>query len=91
MKQLPHKIVKRRSIRLTQIVKKLQLKQNKRWLGWKGSILVDEIGKKGTFIGRNFAYKPVVIHNRKNLLGNFVKVRITDVTATYLIGKQLKT
>jgi MiaB/RimO family radical SAM methylthiotransferase len=87
MRQLPYKVVKKRSARLTQIVKKLQLKQNKKWLDWKGNILVDEIGKKGTFIGRNFAYKPVVIHSSQNLLGKFVKVRITDITSTYLIGK----
>jgi MiaB-like tRNA modifying enzyme len=91
MRQLPYKVVKKRSAKLTQIVKKLQLKQNKKWLDWKGNILVDEIGKKGTFIGRNFAYKPVVIHSSQNLLGKFVKVRITDVKATYLIGKQSET
>ena len=47
-------------------------------------MLLDEKGKEGSWMGRNFAYKPIVIRTTKNLLGKFVTVRIVDVFPTYL-------
>jgi tRNA A37 methylthiotransferase MiaB len=34
---------------------------NEEWVGWKGEILIDEKGKDDSWIGRNFAYKQVII------------------------------
>lgn len=87
MKQLPVNIVNKRSKQLHELVKAISFDKNQRWLNWEGEILIDERGKKDTWIGRNFAYKPVVVKSGKNLLGKFVKVKITEAKSNYLIGK----
>ena len=86
MEQLDRKIVNERSSFLTSIVKEISLENNKRWIGWEGEILVDEKVKEGTLVGRNFAYKPIVI-KEKNLLGKFVNVKIFDAEQNWLVGK----
>jgi MiaB-like tRNA modifying enzyme len=86
MKQLPQKIVNKRSRELSEVIKKTSLGKNKEWIGWMGEVLVDE-GDKNTWIGRNFAYKPIIIKSTKNIFGKFVKVKIENVSANCLIGK----
>ena len=75
-----------RSRRMTSLVKGICLTKNRTWLDWEGRILIDERGKQaGTFIGRNFAYKPIVVKgNSESLLGTFVNVRVTKAFQTYL-------
>jgi len=53
---------------------------------------VDEYNrKKMSYIGRNFAYKPVVIKaERKLALGEFVKVRVTEAKHSCLIGEVIE-
>ncbi len=87
LKQLDSKIVKERSKRISAIVEKIAFEKNKEWIGWEGKALISEKGRKGKWIGRNFAYKPIVIE--KGSLGKLVKVRIIDATPSYLIGKVL--
>jgi tRNA A37 methylthiotransferase MiaB len=53
-------------------------------LNWEGEVLIDEIGKKGGMIGRNFAYKPVLTTSK---LGTFCEIKINEVYPTYLIGE----
>ena len=84
MEQLSPTEVKNRSRRLSRIVKRISYDRNRLWLGWEGSILVDEKGKRDTLIGRNYAYKPVVIRGEENLLGESVDVRVTEALPTYL-------
>jgi MiaB-like tRNA modifying enzyme len=87
MRQLDRKIINKRSIILTKLVKKTCFENNKKWLGWEGDCLVDEKGiKENTWIGRNFAYKPIVIRSKKNLLGKFISVKITNATFHTLIA-----
>lgn len=91
LKQLDTEEMKRRTATLTNLVSNIALKKNKEWIGWNGDILITERGKKdGQWIGRNFAYKPVVINKNGNLLGKFVKVRIDDATPTTLVGWPIK-
>ena len=80
MKQLPNEVVKERSRKISQLVDETAIKQNKKWLGWRGLALVSEFNKdKGNFIGRNFAYKPIVIKDSDGLkLGDAVEVEIAD-------------
>jgi len=80
MKELPKEEVKRKAKLLAELVKKIELKNNKKWLGWKGEVLINERGKKN-MVGRNFAYKPVVT---KGKIGEFKKVKINKVYSTYL-------
>ncbi len=79
--------VKNRSRILTRLVKFLSLERNKRWLGWSGEILIDEKGKDQTWIGRNFAYKPIVVKDARNLIGRFLTVKVTKAFSTYLEGE----
>lgn len=86
MKQLDSKIVNERSARLHKLVKKIQLGINKNWIGWDGKVLIDEKGTNNSYIGRNFAYKPIVLKEKIGL-GKFFDVKIVDVTSNFLVGK----
>ncbi|UCE16447.1 MAG: tRNA (N(6)-L-threonylcarbamoyladenosine(37)-C(2))-methylthiotransferase [Candidatus Bathyarchaeota archaeon] len=86
MKPLVHpREVKERSRRLAELSKMVSLERNRAWMGWEGRILVDEVGKKpSSWMGRNFAYKPVVVKTGEFLLGKFLAVRVVEVFPTYL-------
>jgi threonylcarbamoyladenosine tRNA methylthiotransferase CDKAL1 len=76
-----------RSAEAAALVKQVSLAQNERWLGWEGEILVDEAGKvAGTWVGRNFAYKPIAVKSKKKLLGETLRVRVTRASETHLSG-----
>ncbi len=77
--------VKERSRRLAELSKRVSLERNRKWMGWKGRILVDEVGKKvSSWVGRNFVYKPVVVKTGEALFGRFLVVRVVRVFSTYL-------
>jgi tRNA A37 methylthiotransferase MiaB len=79
--------IKRRSTTVAGVAKQISLERNKRWVGWAGEVLVDEKGKvEGSWVGRNFAYKPVVIKSPDNLLGKRVRVKVVEASITYLNG-----
>ena len=80
MKQLPGHIKKERSRALTELFISIALKQNKKWIGWQGKIIISEVGKNKTWVGRNFAYRPVIVKGNFNL-GDEINVKIKDVTA----------
>jgi MiaB/RimO family radical SAM methylthiotransferase len=80
--------IRQRSSRMAALAKKVALEGNQRWVGWAGEILVDEAGKvSGSWVGRNFAYKPIVVRSSCKLLGKTVKVKVIRVFPTYLEGK----
>ncbi|MCW3995856.1 MAG: tRNA (N(6)-L-threonylcarbamoyladenosine(37)-C(2))-methylthiotransferase [Candidatus Bathyarchaeota archaeon] len=80
--------IKRRSTLAAELVKRLSAEKNLRWVGWSGQVLVDEKGKvEGSWVGRNFAYKPIVIKSAQNLHGKTVDVRVTEAHGTYLSGE----
>jgi len=78
--------VKERSKRLAESVRRVSSEKNAAWMNWNGKILVDERGKQpGSWIGRNFAYKPVVIKSEdESLIGKFVNARVVKTFQTYL-------
>lgn len=80
MKQLSSNIKKERSKALTELFTSIASKQNKKWVGWKGKILIDEVGKDKTWVGRNFAYKPVIVKGKLNL-GQELDVEVKDCSA----------
>jgi len=85
MMQLPVREVKERSRRMTKLVGRVSLEKNKAWVNWEGEVLIDERGKDShSWIGRNFAYKPVVVKSDEFLLGRFVDVRVVRAFQTYL-------
>ena len=81
--------VKERSKRLAELVRRISSEKNAAWMNWTGKILVDEKGKQqGSWIGRNFAYKPIVIKSEnESLLGKFLNVRVVKTFQTYLEAK----
>ncbi|MDW8084325.1 MAG: tRNA (N(6)-L-threonylcarbamoyladenosine(37)-C(2))-methylthiotransferase [Candidatus Caldarchaeum sp.] len=89
LKPLPSATVARRISELNSVLTEIQLKNNSRWVGWCGEVLVDEVGKKGKMVGRNIAYRPVVFDSDQNLLGKFVEVEVVDAEKTYLHGRLL--
>jgi len=84
--QIHGRDTKNRSRLLTDIFTNIARIQNEKWLNWKGEILIDEKGKHDTFVGRNSSYKPVIVRGDVKL-GDFVKVRVNDVTAYDLRGE----
>ena len=79
--------IKRRSAKAAGLARKLSLERNRRWVGKEGTILIDETGKLPcSWIGRNFAYKPVTLKSCSNLLGRSMQVKITEAFSTYLSG-----
>jgi len=79
--------IKRRSTETAKLVKRVSLERNQRWVGWNGEVLVDEKGKvPGSWIGRNFAYKPVTLKSSTGLLGKTLRVKVVKAFSTYLAG-----
>jgi tRNA A37 methylthiotransferase MiaB len=79
--------IKRRSSELAKLVKRVSFERNRRWVGWSGDVLVDEKGKvAGSWVGRNFAYKPVVVKSSENLLGKTLRVKVVKAFSSYLTG-----
>lgn len=78
--QIADHIKKERSKALTELFNSIALNQNQRWIGWEGKIIIDEVGKYNTWVGRNLAYKPVIVKGDFKL-GDEVNVKVEDVTA----------
>ena len=79
--------IKCRSTLAAELAKRISLEQNKRWVGWTGEVLIDEKGKvEGSWVGRNFAYKPVAVTSTKSLLGKMVRVKVVEAATTYIKG-----
>lgn len=79
--------IRRRSKAAVISAKKIAFERNQRWVDWIGEILIDEKGKiPGTWVGRNFAYKPITVKSSANLLGKNLNVRVVRAFSTYLAG-----
>jgi len=84
---VPFSEVKARSVLMSRVALDVALERNRGWVGWEGEILVDEIGTvSGSWIGRNFAYKPVVVKGSGNMLGKRLCVKIVEASPTHLVG-----
>lgn len=83
--KLHGRITKERSRALTKLWKNMAIRNGERWIGWKGKILVDEHGKGGDMVGRNYSYKPVAFPGEAEI-GEFVDVTIDDTGIGYLQG-----
>jgi len=87
MKQLDSREVKGRSKALAELSRGIAFERNKGWMHWTGIILVDEKGRDESWIGRNLAYKPVVVKSHQALLGRFLNVQVRKTFSTYLEAK----
>jgi tRNA A37 methylthiotransferase MiaB len=75
MKPVSTNTSKLRSKKVTEVVRKIVREQNKKWLGWKGKVVVNATGKNNAPLARNYAYKQVVLE-AKHQLGDEVDVEI---------------
>jgi len=85
MKQIDVVEMKRRSKIIFEQINKISIKNNKKWIGWKGKVLFDEKIEEGVK-GRNFAYKPIFVQDNVDI-GQYHTIEITDVTVNTLLGK----
>ena len=84
-KQLDVVEVKRRSKIIFDQINKISAENNRKWIGWEGSVLFDEKTEEG-IKGRNFAYKPIFVEEQVDI-GQMHTVKVTDATTNRLIGK----
>jgi MiaB-like tRNA modifying enzyme len=77
--KVPEGAIKDRSRIMTDIFNNISRMNNEKWLGWSGDILIDEKGKDDSWIGRNFAYKQVIVKGDYKL-GQIVKVKVENTT-----------
>ena len=90
LEQLDSKVINKRSLILSNLVKEISLEKNKKWVGWKGKILILKRGKKeNQWFGRNFAYKPVLIEKKDKILGKFLNVKIIEAGYSYLFAESI--
>ena len=87
LREIPRDVMKKRSKFLSEIKSKITEEENRLLVGTTQNVLVVEKGSKGGFIGKTDSYIPVIVNDA--LLGSFVKVKITDATATYLKSELL--
>jgi MiaB/RimO family radical SAM methylthiotransferase len=79
--------VKIRSKNVAELSKRISFEKNRAWIDWEGTVLFDERGKGESWIGRNFAYKPIVITGGESLVGKSVQVQVVNAFCTYLEAK----
>jgi len=86
MKQVSSEKKKERTRALAKLCNELALEANKKWIDWRGTVLVDEFNvTKSTWVARNYAYKPIVLKG-EHKYNDFVIVKIKDAAATHLSG-----
>ncbi len=83
---VPQKEKNRREKVLTDILKKTALKNNKEYIGKEIDVLLSAKTKDG-WTGKSRKYKTVKVFSNKNLLGEFVKVKITEAFPWGLKGE----
>ncbi|MCL2295820.1 MAG: tRNA (N(6)-L-threonylcarbamoyladenosine(37)-C(2))-methylthiotransferase [Methanomassiliicoccaceae archaeon] len=88
MEPVHGRISKDRSAELTETKNEVEYANNSKIVGRTEKILITEIGKEGTMIGRTQNYRPVAV--RSDLpVGSFARAEVTGCEPTYLIGRVL--
>ena len=77
--------IMRRSKIISDLIEKISIENNQKWIGWKGNVLFDEIAKD-SIKGRNFAYKPIFVEDRVKI-GGIHTVEIMKAKTHSLLGK----
>ncbi|MDR2731911.1 MAG: tRNA (N(6)-L-threonylcarbamoyladenosine(37)-C(2))-methylthiotransferase [Fibromonadaceae bacterium] len=85
--QIPSTEKYARSAELTKVFTEVALQNNSKYIGRELSILIDEVGKRNSWLGRANNYKPVAVHGDYKI-GDMVNVKIKDAEAFALIGEE---
>jgi len=86
--QIPGWVSKERSRELTKLRFAIAEELHQAMIGRRERILIIEVGKPGSVIGRTSSYRPVAVQ-QKLPLGSKVEVEITEAAPTYLLGRVL--
>ncbi len=81
--EIPSWKIKERYEDMIKFKRKLESESMKKWIGWKGDVVVIDKHNK-FFIGRNFAYRNVLLKHSR--LGSRENVTIKGMHQNYLIG-----
>ncbi len=88
LEQLDPRIANKRSLVISKLARELSLENNRKWVGWEGEALFSKKGKEeNQWVGRNFAYKKVLIEKEASVLGKFMNVRIKKAGHSYLFAE----
>ena len=74
-----------RSAELAEIFTGVALANHRAFIGQEMDVIVDEVGKRGTWLGRNDCYSPVALKGRY-ALGERVRVRVQDAEPFALLA-----
>lgn len=92
MKQIDVNIRNGRSVKMKELSRQVTIERNKLWLNWEGEVYADEIHENGDIVGRNFAYKQIVLPDaKKTSIGKSVKIKVTETGVNYLKGLTVTT
>jgi MiaB-like tRNA modifying enzyme len=83
--QFNPQILRKRSKLIHQVVRESVLCNNRSWIGWQGYMIVDEEIERAV-LGRNLAYKPIILKESKPL-GTTLRIKVIDATPACLIGE----
>ena len=87
LEDVPLKVVNERSRMVSELTRQISLEKNNCWIGWEGDVLITKKGKSANhWIGRNPAYKLVLVESQECILGEMANVRISRATPWYLAG-----
>ena len=86
---VPQKERDRREKVLTEILKKTALENNKKYINEEVKVLVEKQKAPGSWIAKTRTHKNVQFESKENLLGQFVKIKITNALPWGLKGEIL--
>ncbi len=86
--QIPSVEKYRRSAELTKVFTETALQNNSGYIGKKLSILIDEHGKRQSWIGRANNYKPVAVHGDYKI-GDRINAEVKNAEPFALIGEEI--
>lgn len=84
MKQLPTKVIKDRSERMSALCRKIAKEKNEKMIGRRCEILITE--RQRTLTGRDESYRQVALVKGNASIGEFVRVRITGTGGGCLLA-----
>ena len=86
--QIPEDIQKDRIMRLVELVNSLTRKKSEKYLGKTVEILCEDFDeKKGLYLGRDEFGRMGYFTSEKNLIGEFVNLKITRANGISLFGE----
>ncbi|MGC8557664.1 MAG: tRNA (N(6)-L-threonylcarbamoyladenosine(37)-C(2))-methylthiotransferase [Nitrososphaeria archaeon] len=85
LRPLDSRTVARRSREAYELIMDIMKMSNEKWIGWEGEVIITEKGSVyGTWKGRNYAYKQIIINSEREMLGKAVTARVDGADSVNL-------